>query len=132
MGSSSPSPGQIRSINTLSSSDLGIRIRTAGRVIESNKCEWRVVIASDEASIEVNCQIPMSAARLTDGLPRVGEQWMVLGDLVPVEDRVWNGKPALVRNVSIFAVLIKYVPDLNLREWDREAQEEMPTTIVRN
>lgn len=53
------------------------------RVVESSRYEWKIVIASGRAAIEVDCRVPMSSAGLTDSLPRVGDQWMVLGDVVP-------------------------------------------------
>ncbi|EFP82285.2 uncharacterized protein PGTG_07682 [Puccinia graminis f. sp. tritici CRL 75-36-700-3] len=78
-----PTPGLLRSIEGLDDSDLELKIRTAGVVVDRSETGSSIVLRSDSSCLIVDCTIPMTDDSLSNYLPRLTDRLIVLGYLRP-------------------------------------------------
>ncbi|OAV90170.1 hypothetical protein PTTG_28413 [Puccinia triticina 1-1 BBBD Race 1] len=113
-----PAPGLLRSIDGLDDSDLKLKLRTAGVVVDRSESHSSIVLRSDSACLIVDCTIPMAADSLSNYLPRLTNRLIVLGYLrLATNEETRRHKPFACK-YSLEALIVKQAPGLNLLAWE--------------
>ncbi|KAH9453178.1 hypothetical protein Pst134EA_024065 [Puccinia striiformis f. sp. tritici] len=119
-----PTPGLLRAIHGLDDSDLKLKIRTAGVVVQRHESGSRIVLRSDSSYLIVDCTIPMTADSLSNYLPRLSDRLIVLGYLRSANIQEIGTHKSFPCKYTLEALILKQTPGLDLVAWEESIRLE--------